>query len=486
MTLLSPPVFDAKTLNIKFEPLSPLPPMPLIVEPPAEPKASKSKKPPELTFEEKLSKKAWLAECDYKLILTQADWEAFKATITDTMVVDVETQGLNRYKHHVVGIAMSAGEKSGIYIPLKHVVNNYQDDIEWLLGDIQEVFKKTTVLMYNAKFDIDFLEKMGLTTPLYEDVIISVYLNNTNNPNKKLKDTITKQFQIDMIKLDEFFDKKDKDRNFSLVDPLKAVPYACADADMTFRLHNLFAADREEQGVIYKVENKLVDVIRRMENNRVRVDADYLSRIPEDVEKHLKRYEKLIYGYAGKEFDILSPQQLCEVLLGMGFTLDPNIPKKPVREGQVVKAPAQPWKVDSVSLSKIKHPIAECVLNYRSYNKTLGTYIIHLYKSAIEVGEARFRYNQLAAATGRFSSGLDKSRDSDQGRPSKTNVVDDGYTPVNAQNIPSVNEDQWLKVHRIQKRHLKTSGQLLFEDKPRTLDIDKWEEKMEMLPANID
>ena len=456
---------------------------------PREPK----KPPPTLDelIDAAIASKTWLPECDYKLILTEDDWYAWKKDAPAKCVLDVETEGLNRYKHKIVGIALSYQEKTGVYIPIRHVVNNFQGDPQWVLDEVEEFFSTRTCIMHNAKFDLDFLDNEGVHIRKYEDTIVSIYLNDSNSKNKGLKESTSKFLGIDMIKLETFFDKKEKERNFSKVDPIKAVPYACADSDMTMRLYNLFETVREAQSYIYKLETVLIDVIRRMENNRIALDADYLARIPEHIDYLMVKHRKIIYDMVGHEFDIMSTQQLSVELLALGLTLEKSVPKEkkvnPNAKPSTRKAapPKDGYKTDEVSLKKLGHPIAEHILEFRHLNKTLSTYIIHLYKAAALEGVARFKFNQFVASTGRFSSGSKSDQDENMAKTSKS-IKDDGFTPVNAQNIPSVDGAEWFKAMRVTTRRLKETGQAVFVDKPRTINADQWQAKLEGKDLNAE
>ena len=58
----------------------------------------------------------------------------------------------------------------------------------------------------------------------------------------------------------------------------------------------------------------LVDVLAEMERVGVMLDAERLAEIGKGLAKRIAKLEKEIYGLAGKEFTIGSPQQLAEVL----------------------------------------------------------------------------------------------------------------------------------------------------------------------------
>ncbi|MFZ0085907.1 MAG: DNA polymerase, partial [Candidatus Acidiferrales bacterium] len=88
-------------------------------------------------------------------------------------------------------------------------------------------------------------------------------------------------------------------------------------ADFLLRLAPILRAEVENQGLLElyeKVDLPLAAVLARMEAAGVRVDPVELERISTKTLEELGKLEKSIYGIAGSEFNINSPQQLAEVL----------------------------------------------------------------------------------------------------------------------------------------------------------------------------
>src|SRR5262249_28444762 len=101
------------------------------------------------------------------------------------------------------------------------------------------------------------------------------------------------------------------------VDIKKLSHYACEDADMTLRLHELFDPQIKHQGLndLYQnVELPLAQVLGEMEKRGIKVDVTLLKKLSKQINERLEELTKSIYKEAGEEFNINSPKQLGPIL----------------------------------------------------------------------------------------------------------------------------------------------------------------------------
>ena len=177
-----------------------------------------------------------------------------------------------------------------------------------------------------------------------------------------------------------------------------ACQYAGARAETALNLWALLSPelDREGLGELYRdLELPLLGVLARMEETGIAVDREFLSRFGKDLETEMQRLEQEIYGLAGEEFLIQSPQQLGRILFDK-LQLTPQ--KK-------TKGKALSTDVEVMQILAAEHPLPAKVLEYRSMGKLRSTYVDALLKLVNPLtGRIHTTFLQSVAATGRLSS----------------------------------------------------------------------------------
>jgi DNA polymerase I len=168
--------------------------------------------------------------------------------------------------------------------------------------------------------------------------------------------------------------------------------------DFLMRLAPLLRAEVEAQGlaeVYERIDLPLAPVLARMERHGVRVDRRALEEVSRAMEEEIRRLEREIYGLAGFEFNINSPQQLAEVLFDKLALPMP-------RRG---RGKARSTAADVLEELALTHPLPKLVMEYREAAKLKSTYadalprLIHP-----RTGRLHTRFSQTGAATGRLSS----------------------------------------------------------------------------------
>lgn len=172
-----------------------------------------------------------------------------------------------------------------------------------------------------------------------------------------------------------------------------------SSAAMMWQIYPLLAAQLTDMGLskLYtEVELPLVDVLISMEEEGVRIDVDALKDYSQRLSVERDGIEKEIFELAGCTFNISSPKQLGEVLYEKLIVTD-----KPPRTATKQYSTAE----DVLLKLKDKHPIIEKILEYRSINKLIGTYL-DSFPKLISPSTHRLHtvYNQTVTATGRLSS----------------------------------------------------------------------------------
>jgi len=176
------------------------------------------------------------------------------------------------------------------------------------------------------------------------------------------------------------------------------INYACADADYTFRLYELFTPQLKREGVsrlFYQVEMPVVKILAKMETNGICVDRKKLGQLAMELTTESKELVAEIYEIVGEPFDIHSPVQLSRILFDK------------LNLKSVKKTPKGNLSTDSSSLEAISgtHPVVPKILRFREIDKLLNTYVVKLPELVDKTtGRIHCQIHQNGTVTGRFSS----------------------------------------------------------------------------------
>src|SRR5580700_3591236 len=169
-------------------------------------------------------------------------------------------------------------------------------------------------------------------------------------------------------------------------------------ADFLLRVAPVLRAEVEAQGLLdlyEKIDLPLSGVLARMESAGVRVDPVEMDRISATTLEEIGKLEKSIYGHAGVEFNINSPQQLAEILFD-------KLKLQPPRSS---RAKARSTAADILEELAAVHELPKKIIEYRELAKLKSTYSDVLPRLIHPVsGRLHTRFSQTGTATGRLSS----------------------------------------------------------------------------------
>ena len=150
---------------------------------------------------------------------------------------------------------------------------------------------------------------------------------------------------------------------------------------------------QEQQWLLTEVEQPLAEVLASMELIGFSLDTDGLTAYGQELESQLTARAEEIYELAGGQFNINSPMQLGNVLfekLGLPHG-------KKTQRGYSTNA-------DVLESLRDKHPIIDCILDYRKLAKLKNTYVDGLLKVVGADGRVHSIFKQTETRTGRISS----------------------------------------------------------------------------------
>lgn len=173
-----------------------------------------------------------------------------------------------------------------------------------------------------------------------------------------------------------------------------ASKYSAEDVYIT---NKLYKKQKDEwitnDKVLNEIETPLIQVIKKMEIDWVKIDKEKLFEIWELLKKEIERLQKQIFIISDTEFNINSPKQVWEILFDKLA-----LPKwKKTKTGYSVSAEVL-WELSH------EFEIAQMIVDYRHFSKLLSTYIEWLSKLLDDNNLLHTSYNQTVTTTGRLSS----------------------------------------------------------------------------------
>jgi len=341
-------------------------------------------------------------EVNYNIICTAQALDELVAKLmkVGSFSFDTETTGLNTMLAQPVGISFSMAAGEAYYIPVGHIglENIRQLPLEQVMDKLKPIMEDTRLakIAQNGKYDIEILAGQGVEVKnLTFDTMIAAYLLGEKSIG--LKALAFSRLGIEMTPISDLIGAGAKQTCISQAEIERTGDYACADADMTRRLAEIFGAELHQKGLwqlFAEVEMPLVPALIHMEMNGVAIDSELLGQMSRRLGERLLGLEKEIYENAGHKFNINSPQQLGPIL----FDELKLPPAAKTKSGYSTSAPVLE------SLRSV-HPIIEPIIEYRQLSKLKSTYIDAL-PALINPRTKRLHtsFNQTRTATGRLSS----------------------------------------------------------------------------------
>lgn len=398
-----------------------------------------------------------------------------KCIENNVISIDTETTGLDPMEDKIVGLCVYTPDMPAAYIPINHVsyITGMRIEEQLMEEEVCEEFrflleKHPEIIMFNACFDIRVIRNQLKCRDIYctWDCYLASRLMNENEPDgqKGLK-ALYKKYILNGEKDTFSFDALFEGMSFNLVPIKTAYLYAAHDAIITYELYmyqkkylyyDSAATPEDRNGmngvswVFFNIEMPCVSVVADMEDTGVLFDIKYQSQLSEKYNKLLKQKEEKFYrtcddfgedldkyrakmGVANKlEYPInISSSSQIAIMLYDVLKIKPVDKKKPRGTGEEI-------------LSKIDHPVAKAVLEYREVKKLLTTYIDKLPECVGKDGRIHCRFNQYGADTGRFSS----SDPNLQNIPSRNHDIRKMFVATQEEKVVDFDTDDFLEVDK--------------------------------------
>jgi len=311
---------------------------------------------------------------------------------------DTETTGLDPRDARLVGISFAVKPHEAWFVTLP------PDEAEAAkaLEPFAPLFADERIEKsgHNLKFDIAMLRAAGIEVrgKLF-DTMLAHYLLDPDQRHglDKLAGTHLGYAPVPITAL--IGEKRGGQVSMSEV-PLDALcDYACEDADITLQLRQMLEPQLEKRklkNVFETIECPLVPVLVEMEANGIALDTAALAEISRTLAAQLDTYQKQVFEFAGREFNLNSPKQLGEVLFD-----ELKLADKPKR----TKTGQYTTNEEVLDQLATEHEIARVLLDYREASKLKSTYVDALpgFISG-KTGRIHTSFSQAVTTTGRLAS----------------------------------------------------------------------------------
>lgn len=419
------------------------------------------------------------ARTNYHLVATEAALDALvtKLRALKAFSVDVETTGTDSMRAELVGISIGVGQGEAYYIPVADdsaskgdvrskgqltldqptpppVSRSASLATRRVIEKLKPIFENESIAKYahNVKYDATVLAEAGAElSGLAFDTMVAANLVEPGGQSLGLKGLVFAKFGVEMTEISELIGKGKKQITMAEVDPEQVSNYACADADYTYRLVELYQpllAEQDAAELFQRVEMPLVPVLIEIERTGVLLDLDFLTKMSRDLSARLGELEREVHTHTG-EINIASPQQLGDALFNRLKLPTDGLPK--TKTGQMSTA------ADVLDSLRSAHPVIPLILEHRELSKLKGTYVDAIPALVNpKTGRVHTDYNQTGVATGRVSSSNPNLQNipirTELGRqvrrafiaPSGSKLIDADYSQVELRILAHITRDPGL------------------------------------------
>lgn len=345
----------------------------------------------------------------YETVVTEAALDRWIAAAHEegVLAIDTETDSLDSVSGKLCGICLAVAPGRACYIPVGHRgADMFSDAPQQLAQDL--VLEKLRPLLadesvlkvgQNLKYDICILAGLGLEIKPIDDTIVMSFDLDAGKNGHGMDELAKLHLNHECISFKSLCGTGKSQISFAEVPLDKATAYAAEDADVTFRLWQIFKHRLPQEGAtrVYEmVDRPLVPVIAKMERTGVKVDREQLSRLSAEFSTAIEALECAIFEDCGTEFTIGSPKQLGDVLFE----------KMGLKGGR--KGKTGVYSTDVTELERLQKdgvPVAAKLLEWRQITKLKSTYTDALQQQVNQkTGRVHTSYSLSGAQTGRLSS----------------------------------------------------------------------------------
>lgn len=291
----------------------------------------------------------------------------------DRLAIDVETVSLK--DRTPIGISVCADKSEALYFPM---FNEYgpmdNGDIPWELISDQSILR----IYHNSPFDLHVLQDWEPDPHNLVDTLVMAHLLNLPGELHELIYYLDLPHPVESARY--MLEEAHASTMLDLPSDTVAIK-CCQDTIGTIAAYEVMK-DEVDPGY-FKAEMELIPILMRMSQRGIAIDQEVREAFEDELTDELLYYRSLAEA---EGFNPGSPNQVGYILAKRGNWL-------PFTRG------GRSIKTDVKTLEKCNDPMAALTLQYRHYQKMLGTYV----RPLAGAGRAYTRFH-LDAITGRISS----------------------------------------------------------------------------------
>jgi len=352
----------------------------------------------------------------YKTILNLEELKTIleQAKKQKLLAMDFETDSLDAWNSHPIGISLAVKSKEAFYVPVApHGVPTQGTQIG--LGDanstegsafvdpekVRELLSPLfadntmTIAAHNAKFDYKVSRGWGIERWRCKiwDTMIAAWLVNPERGNYSLDSLASYTFDCTPLR---YFDIVPKGAIFNSVSLEVATHYSGEDADYCFRLKShleQLLVKTDSLKLFETLEMPLLPILAEMEGEGIKIEPKALIEYGRELAQELDKIQSETWKTVGHEFNLSSTKQLQEVL----FVERKLTPGKKTKTG---------FSTDVAVLEELarEDPVPALILRHRTLAKLKSTYVDTLADMADSRGRLHTNFVQTGTSTGRLSS----------------------------------------------------------------------------------
>lgn len=255
-------------------------------------------------------------------------------------------------------------------------------------------------IAHNTKYDMHMLANIGMKIKgKLHDTVVVAKLANENRFSFALMDLAAKiggivkfEYMVDAYK------KQYKIASYRQIPKELLTEYANADVWNCYLefITDYEVLEKEELLDVYENELKVMMVFWVMERFGMKSDKDYEKPLKDELQQLTDAAEQAIYDHVGYIFNVNSGKQLYKAMLDSG--VDKSLIQISDKGNPVLDKDALNALADVHGIEIVKK-----VLEFRKYEKLLGTYAMGIYDQRDAEDKVHCSINQTEATTGRTS-----------------------------------------------------------------------------------